>query len=976
MAEARKIITDFTGGEVGDRLMARIDTPIYNRTCRILENFLVHASGGLDFAPGTYFLCEAKTNTNPVRLLPFEVSASEKYVLELSETACRFYKNKAQLMDGANPLEIVTPWLGADLFGLQTAQRESKVYLAHGGYQLHGLKTYGDLIWNLSNADYDVALAVAHDTSPYVTSYAYTGAVFTKRPNAVTLPTGTGNGTCVSADGKYMAVAHATSPYITIYKRKADGWEKLTDPATLPGGTQATGCSFTADGKYLAVSSNASPYITIYKRAGDTFTKLSNPGTLPTGIAWGCALSADGTYLAVAHDTSPYLTIYKRTGDDFAKLDNPAELPAGIGYSCAFSDNGVYLVVGHATSPYLTIYKRSGDVFTKLANPSNLPPGNVYGCAFSSSGVYLAVASGTTPWITIYRRSGDVFIKVTDPAALPTGVGRGCSFSYGDTYLAVAHATTPFVTIYSHIGDVFTKIANPATLPTGNAYGCAFVPDAWEGVSWGSNYPRALTFHDQRLALGRGQTVLGSRSGWPQNFILDAADAAAAFEYDLASDLLEEIIWMRAKGHNIVLGTSHGEWLMSGGDAPITGANVYVDRVSAHGNAEICAILANESLLFVQKGGQILREFMYSMERGGYISPDLTFLADHIGEDVFVDLAWQRSPRSMLWTIRATGELAALTLDRNNNIVAWSRQPKDGLVKSIAVVSGDATNPEDTIYLCVQRVINGVTKQYIEYMKPINRPADEKDYFYVDCGKTFDYGDYTDDMYDATQAEPVVVSVGEPGLMNPFLDDTFVRITGVVGMTELNGNVYMVKNSWEHHFELYETDGVTPVDGTGFGAYVSGGWCEKVVKTVDGLEHLEGKPVVVYADGQSLVNNTNYGSAGYIVTDGSIILDVYAAKILVGLRYIGKLWTQRLGGFSPVRIPEATLLLYKSRGGRIGADAGNLKNIRYASDTLLTGPQEVRIGGTFSREGSIMIVQDQPLPMTVLGIVAEIVAGE
>jgi hypothetical protein len=77
-----------------------------------------------------------------------------------------------------------------------------------------------------------------------------------------------------------------------------------------------------------------------------------------------------------------------------------------------------------------------------------------------------------------------------------------------------------------------------------------------------------------------------------------------------------------------------------------------------------------------------------------------------------------------------------------------------------------------------------------------------------------------------------------------------------------------------------------------------------------------------------------------------------------------------------VRIPEATLLLYKSRGGKIGADAGSLKAIRYASDTLLTGPQEVRIGGAFSREGSIMIVQDQPLPMTVLGIVAEMSAGE
>jgi hypothetical protein len=111
-------------------------------------------------------------------------------------------------------------------------------------------------------------------------------------------------------------------------------------------------------------------------------------------------------------------------------------------------------------------------------------------------------------------------------------------------------------------------------------------------------------------------------------------------------------------------------------------------------------------------------------------------------------------------------------------------------------------------------------------------------------------------------------------------------------------------------------------------------------------------------------------------TDFGISIDQFAAKIHVGLPHTGKLWTQRLGGFSPVRIPEATLLLYKSRGGKIGADASSLKAIRYASDTLLTGPQEVRIGGSFSREGSIMIVQDQPLPMTVLGIVAEMSAGE
>jgi len=1178
MAEARKIITDFTGGEVGDRLMARIDSPIYNRTCRTLENFIVHASGGVDFAPGTVFICEAKTNTGPVRLLPFEVSASEKYVLELSESACRFYKNKAQLLDGANALEIITPWLGADLFGLQTAQQENKCYVAHGKYQINVLRNYGDLTWSLASADVDVSLAVAHVNTPFITAYSYYADVFTKRPNPDVLPTGNGNGIAFSVDGVYLAVAHTTTPSITIYKRYGDTFKKLADPATLPAGI-GRDCAFSADGMYLAVAHEVTPFITIYKRNGDVFTSLG--AELPAGYGdpWGCAFSADGVYLAFALLTSPYVIIYKRDGDTFTNLADPATLPTGSGMGCDFSVDSVYLSVAHATTPFVTIYKRSGDTFIKLANPTTLPTGTGKGCSISADGVYLTVAHSVTPFITIYKRAGDTFIKLTNPATLPTGDAYDCAFSANGVYLAVAHTTTPFITVYKRNGDIFTKLADPVTLPAFTGYGCAFVPDAWEGVSWGSQYPAALTFHDQRLILGRGQKVRGSRTGWPQNFLLDAADAAAAYEYTFASDLLEEMVWMRTKDHRIVIGTSHGEWLMSGGDAPITGSNVYADRVSAHGNAGVGAILANESLLFVQKGGQRLREFMYSMERGGYISPDLTQLADHIGEDVFVDLAWQRSPRSMLWTIRATGELAALTLDRNNNIVAWSRQPRDGLVKSIAVVSGDATNPEDTIYLCVQRVINGETKQYIEYMKPINRPADEDDYFYVDCGKTFDYSATTgitwtlrtsaadSSWYSVAYGNGMFVAVAASGTGNRVMtspdgitwtlrssaaDNSWrsvaygaglfvaVAITGTSNrvMTSPDGITWTLRtsaadNDWlsvaygagvfvavaasgtgnrvmtspdgitwtlrtsaaDNYWRsvaygnglfvavassgtgnrvMTSPDGITwtlrssaadndwlsvaygagvfvAVAYTGTGnrvmtspdgitwtlrtsaadnywrsvaygaglfvavaitgtsnrvmtspdgitwtlrssaadndwlsvAYGAGvfvavaytGTGDRVMtsptkmKDLSGLDHLKLKTVAVYADGEALGQEV-------VSSGGTITIDEYATKIHVGLPYTGKLWTQRLGHFSPVRIPEATLLLYKSRGGKIGADAGNLKAIRYASDTLLTGPQEVRIGGAFSREGSIMIVQDEPLPMTVLGIVAEMSAGE
>lgn len=1128
MAEGRKFNTSFLGGEVSDRFMARVDSPLYDKTLRKLENIIIHPTGGLDFDPGTVFICEAKTNTDPVRLIPFEKSSSEKYVLELTEAACRFYRDKARILDGANPLEIVTPWLGADLAGLQAAQQENKLYLANPSYQISKLRYQTLLGWVLSNADQQKLFAVAGAAIPRVMIYSYEAGFFERKSDPLGgLPSLNARGVAFSPTDNYVGFANESSPYATIYKRDGNDWGKIANPGTLPTGI-GRGCSFSPDGSHFAVAHDATPFITIYKiESGDVFTKLGNPATLPTGNAVHCAYSPDGTYLAVTAATNGP-NVYKRSGDSYVFL---WRFSTGISsYKCAWSPDGKYLAVTYnTTAPAFRLWKREGDTFALVPNPATMPA-SADGCAFSANGTFFAVTLEATPFVYIYKRQGDHFTKLANPGTLPAGFATGCAFSPGGDYFAVAHATNPYITIYSIAGDVFSKITNPDTLPTGQAFECAFSNEGWAGVHWGSNYPKALTFHDQRLLIGRDGIVRGSRSGSPQDFALDAADASAGFEYSLASDVLEEIVWMRTKAHNVVVGTTLGEWLLTGGDAPITGSNVFADRVSGNGSAEICAVLANASLLYVQKGGQRLLEFLYSQERGGYVSPDLTLFADHIGELGFQELAWQRSPSSMLWTRLGTGELASLTLDRNNGIVAWGRHPRDGIIKSMAIVSGDASNGEDTIYLCVQRVINGVTKQYIEYMTPQRRPADEKDCHFVDCGKIYDYSATQDTMEGATKANPVVVSATG----HPFVNDEFVRITGVGGMTQLNGNVYMVKNKAANTFELYLTDGVTPLDGTGFGVWTAGGLVEKVVNALTGLGHLEGKTVAVYADGvelkQQVVSSgviplttgvpshsmidrgdcesatppmvsgetvpilfnatwardaaeahggassykftktiaagtqayvTFYAAAGmhgflpgqtvtqeiwvkipsggalgsevvaylgdkvgtyqystapaqnlydqwqkitltrtlragatefitqinlistaalneyFNVDDIEIDSDVvYAAKIHVGLPYTGKMWTQRLGHFSPVRIPEALLLLSKSRGGKIGSDEASLKAIRYDTVDLKTGAQRVAIGGRFSEEGSIMIVQDQPLPMSILGIVGKLNVGE
>lgn len=70
----------------------------------------------------------------------------------------------------------------------------------------------------------------------------------------------------------------------------------------------------------------------------------------------------------------------------------------------------------------------------------------------------------------------------------------------------------------------------------------------------------------------------------------------------------------------------------------------------------------------------------------------------------------------------------------------------------------------------------------------------------------------------ATQANPVVVTVASHGYSNG--DDVYV--TGVVGMTELNGKFFTVANVTTNTFEL------SGIDGTGYMAYSSGGTAAKV----------------------------------------------------------------------------------------------------------------------------------------------------
>lgn len=76
----------------------------------------------------------------------------------------------------------------------------------------------------------------------------------------------------------------------------------------------------------------------------------------------------------------------------------------------------------------------------------------------------------------------------------------------------------------------------------------------------------------------------------------------------------------------------------------------------------------------------------------------------------------------------------------------------------------------------------------------------------------------------ATAANPVVITSNSHGFSNG--DDVY--ITGVVGMTQLNGRWFTVANKATNTFELTSQQTSASIDGTGYTAYSSGGTASRV----------------------------------------------------------------------------------------------------------------------------------------------------
>lgn len=546
---------------------------------------------------------------------------------------------------------------------------------------------------------------------------------------------------------------------------------------------------------------------------------------------------------------------------------------------------------------------------------------------------------------------------------------------------------------------------------------------SWRLGSWctAAGFPRAVTFHQERLWLGgsttQPQTVWGSVSASFDNFaptdeIGDVLDDNA-ITVAMLSDESNIIQWLKSDTV-LNVGTLGAEFKVFTYDSEsvLTPSTTQSARVTSLGSESIEPISMPRGTVFVQRSGRKLRHAIFSASLAEDETPiDMNIWAPHIAERGVSHMAYQNEPNGIIWVCTNDGGLASLTYDEEQRVMGWGRHKiagKNSVVHHVCTIPVKSAL-QYRLFLVVDRDVNGKRIRCVEYMT--NDPiavTDQTDMIYTDYSYHKEkYFTINKLRYDPEIAELIVyleddgkenvltragnVTNGIPLPANgvrakiakysyeepdiPGVDYTQARhLSDVINnrvftLEYLDTNRYKLKSHYGSSLpeEFYDC----------YNDIVDAGILRLCFDTVEGLENWESEEVQIYADGAVLPND--------FVNNGKIELGNDYACVTIGLGYrtIVKTLpvsiatqTNEATDMWNVKIISAFIKLYRSLGFKYGIDGEDLsvepfrktKEQMDKPTPLFTGTKEVTVGDVTENKGQIVLIQDQPLPLNVLSM--------
>ena len=504
--------------------------------------------------------------------------------------------------------------------------------------------------------------------------------------------------------------------------------------------------------------------------------------------------------------------------------------------------------------------------------------------------------------------------------------------------------------------------------------------DTPAGYSGGEevDYPACAGYFQQRQFfanfLYNRQRLVGTRTGDFNNFdrSLPTRDDDS-IDLTIASGTLDEI---RSLVHmeSFWVFTPGGVWRMSGIDGDkLTPSSFDLKKTVRYGASWLTPVQVGPTALFQTERGRKVRELIDTPEDQG--ARDLSALAPHLlRKQKIIEWGYAEDPDSVVWCVREDGALLGLTYSVEHDIWAWHEHTTDGTYESVCVI------PEgniDTVYAIIKRTINGTPVQYIErFAERWTEEDDIEDAVFLDSAIAYD-GRHTG-------AVTVQITAG-----TTWAADEVMRITAfpnafVAG--DVGDRIHIRLNGSEYRFHITNYIGTDEVDARLVAGTVAVGDRGPAVGSLSddwgfarlaftGADHLEAETLSALVDGNV--------ETGLTVTSGVLTLDNHAERVTLGIPYNADLSPLLSAhGRGSYRRDEKKLIakvgieVDQWRGLQVGEDSTNLRDVQQRDvtddyDTVQLGNELISFKPKtgWKRTPTILIRQNAPLPVTVVGII-------
>lgn len=555
-------------------------------------------------------------------------------------------------------------------------------------------------------------------------------------------------------------------------------------------------------------------------------------------------------------------------------------------------------------------------------------------------------------------------------------------------------------------------------------------PNPFTGFTSPNNYPSITGFYQQRQlyanTINEPGKVWCSQTGNYQNFgtrVPLQEDDAVIFA--LANSEVVDVRHLLDLG-KLILGTEGGEWLIEGDANGILTPFAINPRVGSYnGSSDIQPVKVDNSILYIQALGNKVLELKTNILYGYYTftGKDLTIYSTHLF-DGFTINEWDYAqiPNYLTWAVRSDGVLLGFTYVAGEELAAWHRHDTDGFFEDVCVIPEGG---EHRVYVVVNRGPEGAApvnnlppgkggffglggivvsssgsgsgsggpRRFIERLRPLTL-LDIADACYMDSALEYDGRNagvasnpaVTMTLTNATgwgPNDPLTLTASGLGV-----EFTAQQIGDARFLRDTTGDQIVATIA-----AFINSSSVTVYANTDVPKFLQNtptlDW-DRAVKTIGGLDHLEGKSIAVFADKFVVASPNNPTVTPVFVSGGIAVLDQAYAHIVAGLPYVADLETMDIDTPQGPSLKESNLMvtavglwLESSRGAWMGAEppAGDdptegldeLK-IRENEDPsqpvdLVTDYERTDIPSEWSKGGRVFIRQIDPVPLNVLAII-------